>query len=167
MEKTLRQGDHFVVDITSRRVGRRDVVVFLRDGTNFVKRAIAINGDSIQGKDGAVFVNGTEQDEPYVEHIGGRGGQEDWMNIFGPITIPQGKCFVMGDNRDVSLDSRYWGFIPNGNVIGRPMFIYWSFETPAGQYLEREVSQRIGFLAHVVIHFFDETRWKRTFKVVQ
>jgi signal peptidase I len=128
MEKTLRQGDHFVVDITSRRVGRRDVVVFLRDGTYFVKRAIAINGDSIQGKDGAVFVNGTEQDEPYVEHIGGRGGQEDWMNIFGPITIPQGKCFVMGDNRDVSLDSRSTelGLADESSIIGKPLYIFGS-----------------------------------------
>jgi signal peptidase I len=67
----------------------------------------------------------------------------------------------------VSLDSRYWGFIPQENVIGRPMFIYWSFETPPGQYLEREPGQRIGFLAHVVIHFFDETRWRRTLKVVR
>jgi signal peptidase I len=83
------------------------------------------------------------------------------------LVVPPNSYFGMGDNRDVSLDSRYWGFIPQENVIGRPMFIYWSFETPPNQYLEREFSQRIGFLVHVVVHFFDETRWRRTFKAVQ
>src|ERR1700722_7655189 len=73
----------------------------------------------------------------------------------------------MGENRVFSYDSRYWGFIPKENVIGRPMFIYWSFETPANQYLEREVSQRISFLAHVGLHFFDETRWRRTLRIVK
>jgi signal peptidase I len=72
----------------------------------------------------------------------------------------------MGDNRDVSYDSRYWGFIPRENVIGRPMFIYWSFDTPPNQYLQKGMGERLAFLAHVVIHFFDETRWKRTLKAV-
>jgi signal peptidase I len=65
------------------------------------------------------------------------------------------------------LDSRFWGFIPREHVIGRPMFIYWSFETPEYQYEQKAMSQRLGFLAHVVIHFFDETRWKRTLKAVK
>jgi signal peptidase I len=73
----------------------------------------------------------------------------------------------MGDHRGVSLDSRYWGFIPQENVIGRPMFIYWSFDTPADQYTKTDMGDRLGFLAHVVLHFFDETRWGRTLKVVR
>jgi signal peptidase I len=73
----------------------------------------------------------------------------------------------MGDHRGVSLDSRYWGFIPQENVIGRPMFIYWSFDTPADQYTKTGMADRLGFLAHVVLHFFDETRWARTLKVVR
>jgi signal peptidase I len=81
--------------------------------------------------------------------------------------VPPGHYFAMGDHRDVSLDSRYWGFIPQENVIGRPMFIYWSFETPAGQYMKSGLTERVGFLAHVVLHFFDETRWRRTLKVVR
>jgi signal peptidase I len=83
------------------------------------------------------------------------------------LVVPPGNYFGMGDNRDVSLDSRFWGFIPQENVIGRPMLIYWSFETPPNQYLQTEPSQRLGFLAHVVIHFFDETRWLRSLKVVR
>ncbi len=78
-----------------------------------------------------------------------------------------GHYFAMGDHRDVSLDSRYWGFIPQENVIGRPMFIYWSFETPPGQYTKTGLGERIGFVAHVILHFFDETRWQRTLKVVK
>jgi signal peptidase I len=83
------------------------------------------------------------------------------------IVVPPGSYFGMGDNRDVSYDSRYWGFIPQENLIGRPMFIYWSFETPPYQYLEKGISQRVGFLFHVIIHFFDETRWRRTFRIVR
>jgi signal peptidase I len=73
----------------------------------------------------------------------------------------------MGDHRGVSLDSRYWGFIPKENVIGRPMFIYWSFETPADQYRKTSWGDRALFFGKVVLHFFDETRWKRTLNVVK
>jgi signal peptidase I len=83
------------------------------------------------------------------------------------IVVPPDSYFAMGDNRDVSYDSRYWGFIPRKNVIGRPMFIYWSFITPADQYQMRSAGDRLGFVAHIIIHFFDETRWSRTLKLVR
>jgi len=83
------------------------------------------------------------------------------------LVVPPGYYFAMGDHRDVSLDSRYWGFIPKENIIGRPMFIYWSFETPSNQYQKTDIGDRVGFLAHVVLHFFDETRWRRTLRVVR
>ena len=66
-----------------------------------------------------------------------------------------------------SYDSRFYGFVPRANFIGRPVFIYWSFITPEGQYLMRDVGDRLGFLAHVIIHFLDETRWSRTFRIVR
>jgi signal peptidase I len=85
----------------------------------------------------------------------------------GDIVVPPDSYFAMGDNRDNSYDSRYWGFVPQKNVIGRPMFIYWSFITPEDQYQMRSPGDRLAFLAHIVIHFFDETRWSRTFKLVR
>jgi signal peptidase I len=178
-----------------RQIRRGDIVVFLspaEPGLYVVKRIIGIPGDRIHLRDGVVYRNGEKLNEPYVIHQGGDLSYNPYRDNFPAVAptefsnvtpvwelalpqyiqgddlvIPPNSYFGMGDNRDVSLDSRYWGFIPQENVIGRPMFIYWSFETPAGQYLEREVGQRIGFLAHVVIHFFDETRWRRTFKEVQ
>ncbi len=74
------------------------------------------------------------------------------------IVVPPDHYFAMGDHRGVSLDSRYWGFIPKDNVIGRPMFIYWSFETPERSVPEDAVGRtRSFFLGKVVLHFFDET----------
>jgi len=177
-----------------RDIHRGDIVVFLspaEPGLYVVKRIMGIPGDRLHLRDGVVYRNGQKMDEPYVIHQPETGPNPyrdnfpavapsefnnvtpDWQLALpqhtegDDVVVPPNSYFGMGDNRDVSLDSRYWGFIPQENVIGRPMFIYWSFETPPNQYLEREVGQRVGFLAHVVIHFFDETRWKRTFKVVQ
>jgi len=83
------------------------------------------------------------------------------------LVVPPGKYFAMGDNRDVSRDSRYWGFVPRENVIGRPMFIYWSFQTPPNQYLQKSFADRFKFLAHTVIRFFDQSRWNRTFRLIR
>ena len=168
-----------------------DIVVFLSPaeaGLYVVKRVIGVPGDRIHLQGGVVYINGVAQREPYVLHDGsvnayrdnfpnvppsdGTGVTPEWhllMSSFmqnGDIVIPPGKYFCMGDNRDVSYDSRYWGFVPRENIIGRPMFIYWSFETPAGQYLKTGIGDRIGFMARVVIHFFDMTRWHRMFKLV-
>lgn len=174
------------------QVKDQDIVVFLspaEPGLYVVKRIIGQPGDRIHLQDGAVYRNGQKLNEPYVIHNGSynlyrdnfpaippgeaNSVTPDWHLAMsnsienGELVVPPNRYFAMGDNRDVSYDSRYWGFIPKQNVIGRPMFVYWSFETPPNQYLQKEFSQRIGFLAHVVIHFFDETRWRRTFKVVR
>jgi signal peptidase I len=177
-----------------RSIHRQDIVVFLHPaepGLYVVKRIIGIPGDRIHLRDGVVYRNGEKLNEPYVIHQA-NGSYNPYRDNFPAVpgsefdnlspewqltmrqyiqgddlVVPPGNYFAMGDNRDVSLDSRYWGFVPLENVIGRPMFIYWSFETPADQYLQKEFSQRIGFLAHVVIHFFDETRWRRTLRIVR
>jgi signal peptidase I len=84
----------------------------------------------------------------------------------GDLVVPPGKILAMGDNRDLSLDSRYWGFVPRENVIGRPMFIYWSFVTPRGEYQRRDISDRVAWFFDIVVHFFSKTRWSRMFHVV-
>jgi signal peptidase I len=179
-----------------RDVRFRDVVVFLHPdpeyaGTYVVKRVIGVPGDHIHLRDGVVYRNGQALDEPYVLHDRDNladsyrnnfpavtpsendGLSPNWMvdlqsNIQGgELVVPPGHLFAMGDHRGVSLDSRYWGFIPQENVIGRPMFIYWSFETPEGQYRKTSWGDRALFLGQVVLHFFDETRWKRTLRVVR
>jgi len=177
-----------------RDIKRGDIVVFLspaEPGLYVVKRIMGVPGDRIHLRDGMVYRNGEKLNEPYVLHKGplfydpyrdnfpavpasdAYNVSNDWqqrMRSFiqgDDIVIPNDSYFGMGDNRDVSLDSRYWGFIPKENVIGRPMFVYWSFNTPPDQYRHTDFSERIGFLVHVVVHFFDETRWRRTFRIVQ
>jgi signal peptidase I len=85
----------------------------------------------------------------------------------GDLVVPPGSVFAMGDNRDVSLDSRYWGFVPRENIIGRPMFIYWSFVTPRDEYERQSLGDRIQWMFNIVLHFFDQTRWSRMFHVVR
>ena len=87
--------------------------------------------------------------------------------VDGDLVVPPGKVFAMGDNRTESLDGRYWGFVPRENIVGRPMFVYWSFETPADQINKQSVGERIGFMGHILIHIFDETRWKRTLHLIK
>jgi signal peptidase I len=69
---------------------------------------------------------------------------------------------MMGDNRHNSLDSRYWGFVPRENIVGRPLFNYWSFETPEDQYVQSGIGNSLAWMGHVALHFFTETRWDRT-----
>ena len=85
----------------------------------------------------------------------------------GELIVPPGTVFAMGDNRTKSLDGRFWGFVPRENIVGRPMFVYWSFETPADQIDKTSIGDRIGFIGHILLHIFDETRWKRTFHIVR
>jgi signal peptidase I len=87
--------------------------------------------------------------------------------VDGDLVVPPGTVFAMGDNRTQSLDGRFWGFIPRENIVGRPMFIYWSFMTPADQIDKTSLADRVGFMGHVLLHFFSETRWGRTFHIVR
>jgi signal peptidase I len=177
-----------------RQIHFQDIAVFLHPaepGLYVVKRIIGVPGDRIHLRDGMVYRNGQKLDEPYVIHSDPDSYNpyrdnfpavpaSDFNNVTpewqltmkqyiqgDDLVVPPGNYFAMGDNRDVSYDSRFWGFVPQENVIGRPMFIYWSFQTPGDQYKHTEVSERLGFLVHVVIHFFDLTRWQRTFRIVR
>jgi signal peptidase I len=176
-------------------IRRGDIVVFLSPqtpGLFVVKRVIGIPGDRIHLRDGVVYRNGERLDEPYVLHDRDY-PTDDYRDNFpqvsppdldpniysvwrtelpshiqgGDIVVPPNAYFGMGDHRGVSLDSRFWGFIPRQNVIGRPMFIYWSFETPEGQYLRTSPRDQLAILGHTIIHFLDETRWRRIIQVVR
>jgi signal peptidase I len=125
MEKTILQGDRVMVDLKEYRNSspkRGEVVVFGREGMFFVKRAIAVGGDIIEGRDGAVFLNKQRQEEPYAFHLG---NAPDQLNTFGPVVIAPGEIFVMGDNRDVSRDSREsdFGLVANSSITGRVLYI--------------------------------------------
>lgn len=171
-----------------------DVIVFLSPAESdlyVVKRIMGVPGDHIHLRDGVVYRNGQKLDEPYVLNTGVdpynpyrdnfpdvpppdfSNVTSEWKLILpqhvenGDLVVPPDSYFAMGDHRDVSYDSRYWGFIPGENVIGRPMFIYWSFEAPGDEILQKGWADRVGFFGHVVLHFFDKTRWKRTLKVVR
>jgi len=130
MERTITQGDHIVADMRyyhSRRPAHRETIILIKNQTFLVKRVIAMSGDSIEGQNNMIFVNGKEQYEPYVEHRS-RAAELNWMINFGPIYIPNGKYFVMGDNRDVSLDSRSaeFGLIDDSSVVGKPLYVFGS-----------------------------------------
>lgn len=160
-----------------------------------VKRAIGIPGDRIHLRHGVLYVNGVAQNEPYAA-MPDNGNYEDayqpyrddfpaiapppevqvtelWRqdlptHIQGDdLVVPPGKIFAMGDNRTESLDSRFWGFVPMENIMGRPMFVYWSFQTPADQEDKTSMSDRLAFMVHIVTHFFSGTRWSRTFHIVR
>lgn len=161
-----------------------------------VKRAIGIPGDRIHLRNGVVYLNGVAQNEPYAAMPSNDGDYQHAYNPYrddfpsippdpmyqvtaswqyelpqnikdGDLVVPPGKIFAMGDNRPDSLDGRYWGFIPRENIVGRPMFVYWSFQTPADQIEKQGVGQRLSFMGHILLHFFDQTRWKRTFHLIK
>ncbi len=85
----------------------------------------------------------------------------------GELIVPPNSIFAMGDNRTDSLDSRYWGFVPQANIIGRPLFVYWSFITPAEVGEQTGAGNTVNWIIHEATHFFSDTRWKRTFHRIQ
>jgi signal peptidase I len=161
-----------------------------------VKRTIGIPGDHLHLRNGVVYLNGVAQNEPQAGMPASDDNPQHAFNAYrddfpavppgpydqvtaswaydlpnhivdGDLVVPPGKVFAMGDNRTESLDGRFWGFVPRENIVGRPMFVYWSFETPADQINKQTIGERIGFMGHNLIHIFDETRWKRTFHLVK
>ncbi len=162
--------------------------------TPLVKRLIGVPGDHIHLRDGVVYVNGVAQPQPKdgIKDAGPPMDQvfldefpaippaqapsgeatESWdveepeHVVNGDLVVPPGKCFMMGDNRHNSLDSRYWGFVPRANIIGRPLFNYWSFRATEAQYERTGLGHKLAWIAHVLVDFFPDTRWRRTFHVV-
>lgn len=173
---------------------RGDIVVFLKPGNPdmfLVKRLIAVPGDRIHLRNGVVILNGVAQNEPYaklwpedtyspyiddfpsVSPFDASDVTTEWAvdmasHIKGnDLVVPPGMYFMMGDHRHNSLDSRFWGFVPRANIVGRPLFNYWSFVTPDDEIDKTGLVDRASWMTHVALHFFTDTRWKRTFHRVR
>jgi signal peptidase I len=176
------------------RLKRGDIVVFrypVNPKLHFVKRVIGLPGDRVRLIEKRVLVNGIPLDERgYAVHRRARFDQfRDnfpdtgliprgveaawWLEMKrqvrgGELVVPEGKYFVMGDNRDDSLDSRYWGFVPKGNILGRPLIIYWSFTTPwRGPAAGNAPDGKLKHFAYALTHPWQFTRWDRTLRLVK
>jgi signal peptidase I len=174
MEPNLLVGDHLLVNkfvfgpatgaveravLPMREVRRGDIVVFKfpeEPERDFIKRVIGLPGDTLEVRQRQVLINGEPLDEPYAHFLFPVGAEDTGFDVrsrYGPVTVPDGHLFAMGDNRDNSQDSRYWGFLPLAYVKGRALMVYWSFEAPPGE--------------NPVTGFFSGTRWGRLFHQIR
>ncbi len=117
-----------------RKPRRGDIIVFKYPEDpkrDFIKRVVGVGGDVVMSKDKVVYVNGRKLVEPYTQHVDEdiKPGQFDRRDNFGPVVVPQGSVFVMGDNRDQSYDSRFWGFVDGSEIKGNAVIIYWSWDS--------------------------------------
>jgi signal peptidase I len=165
---------------------RGDIIVFrypIDIRQNFVKRVMGVPGDHIKVVDKVVYLNGRPLAEPYVQHV--FPGIERYRDNFpappsgqvyppgidmlehhvvnGELIVPPDSYFAMGDNRDNSLDSRYWGFVPRENIIGKPLVIFWSYDAPTEDWVDYTAAHFIDLAKN----FFFKTRWERTLKLVR
>jgi signal peptidase I len=170
-------------------VKRGDIIVFrypVDISQTFVKRCMGVPGDRIKLVNKEVFLNGQKLVEPYVYH------KTDYIDSYrdnfpgdpnvrvsepavdmlqnhvvnGEVVVPPNFFFAMGDNRDSSLDSRYWGFVPRDNIIGKPLIIYWSYDAPTDQLSSTTMGAMFRHATDLVINFFPKTRWRRTFNLI-
>ncbi len=165
---------------------RGDIIVFrypMDISQNYVKRCMGIPGDRIKVVDKNLWLNGHQLVEPYIQHI--RPNIDPYADNFpsapygqvydrarkmladnvvnGEVVVPEGSYFAMGDNRDNSLDSRYWGFVPRENIIGKPLVIFWSYDAPTEDWVDYNSNHFIDLAKN----FFRKTRWDRTLKLVR
>ena len=170
-----------------RPVKRGDIIVFrypVDISQTFVKRCMGVPGDHIRIVNKQVYLNGEKLDEPYkynkTEYIdsyrdnfpsepypGLRPRAIDMLEhhvVNGEVVVPPNFYFAMGDNRDSSDDSRYWGFVPRENIIGKPLIIYWSYETSTDRLNNPSIS--VDHIVDLAQNFFSKTRWRRSFMLI-
>jgi signal peptidase I len=193
MKPTILVGDHFFLDkfafpanypefvtkvLPTRQIRRGDIIAF-KSPTNpkipFIKRVVGLPGEILEIRDKVVLINGKELQEVYKFFIDpnvyerGSGIPYDYIvrDNFGPINIPSNSYFMMGDNRDNSNDSRYWGVVDAKNIIGKPLFIYWSYDAPPYDPRPKSILEYAQEYGSVALNFFTKTRWTRTGKILR
>jgi len=131
---------------------------------------IGLPGETVELRNKKVFINGQPIDEPYVQFLDPPGSASsseadftdfDVRRQYGPVTVPANHYFVMGDNRDNSQDSRYWGFLPREYIKGKALMVYWSYEADREDYQQTGIGDQVGGVFSTVTHFFTKTRWSR------
>jgi signal peptidase I len=178
MENTVLIGDHLIVSRIGYDAGipftnvhvpmwrnpkRQQIIVFRaplpeQGFPDFIKRTIGLPGETIEIKHGVVFINGNALAEPY------RPDPPNPQENRGPYKVPAGDYFMMGDNRENSYDSRYWGFVPRENIIGTPLMIYMSIDAPEDVWEPGHVGERFETYLNAIIHP-SEVRWRRLFHI--
>jgi signal peptidase I len=190
METNLLIGDHLLVNklvyspsfgpLEDALLGKKDVqrghvVVFKfpeDPARDFIKRVIAVPGETVEIRDKQVLIDGKPLEEPYVHFLEPPLRRDDpeyalradpSRDNYGPKLVPAGQLFVMGDNRDNSRDSRFWGFLPRDQVKGRALLVYWSYEASRGEY------ERTGYVQWLkdTLTAFGRTRWNRFFHLIR
>jgi signal peptidase I len=189
MEDNLLVGDHILVNkfiygnrsfhfidrfLPMRGARERDVLVFKypKDpDRDFIKRVIALGGDKVRIQDGQVYVDEKPlQESRYVYSKVPNGlspYQKNRMDNMNVKTVDPGSFFVMGDNRYNSDDSRFWGYVPQENIKGRALLIYWSYAATSEEYLTTKPAEKLKNLASVIVHFPTRTRWSRSFRLIR
>jgi signal peptidase I len=195
MRPTLEVGDFILVNkfaygirlpiiekkiIPTREPQRGDVVVFrypVNPSQDFIKRVIGLPGEKVEIRDKKVYVDDQPLEESVYAHFidaplrhddpeygfRGEGQRDNW----GPEVVPAGQLFVMGDNRDNSRDSRYWGYLPIDQVKGRALLVYWSLDASKDEYQRTSVVQWLKDLGSMIVHIRTRTRWERFFHVIR
>jgi signal peptidase I len=168
-----------------------DIIVFrypVDISQTFVKRTIGVPGDHIKIVNQQIYRNGVKLNEPYVYHKANfqdsyrdnfPGSEPNLLMLMdqakemlannvvnGEVVVPKDSFFAMGDNRDNSLDSRYWGFVPRENIIGKPLIIYWSYDANTENLVSSSVNTLSRHFLDLAQHFFTKTRWNRTFRLI-
>jgi signal peptidase I len=170
-------------------VKRGDIIVFrypLQLRANYVKRAVGIPGDRIKLVNQVLYVNGKAMNEPYKVNLPEQSSQylmnfpqyppdvpiyprgremlEKYV-VNGELVVPEGHYFAMGDNRDNSADSRFWGLVPRENIVGKPTIIFWSYDAPTERLADGNLN--LDHIFDLALNFFKKTRWDRTFMIMR
>ena len=191
MEENLLIGDHLLVNkfvfgptasaaekavLPIADIKRGDVLVFkypVEPERDFIKRVIGLPGETVEVKERKIYVNGAVVDDSHAHYL--LPATSDYHEVtsfdvrerYGPVTVPPNQYFVMGDNRDNSQDSRYWGFLPRDLVKGRALVIYWSYESDRDDLEDTSAGATVRNVASVFTHFFTRTRWSRMFHQIR